>query len=96
MMTMLTVTAIFVGAVLGLRFTVFILVPATFIGSMAMLGIGIAHGNGLRSILLALILVILALQIGYFGGAVIRFVNVGARYRKYSSGIFTPLQRAGR
>ena len=96
MMIMLTVIAILTGAVLGLRFTVLILVPASFIGSVATFGIGIAHSNGLWSILLALVLVISALQIGYFSGAVIRFVNAGVRFRKYSSGILTPIQRAGR
>jgi hypothetical protein len=93
---MLTMTAILTGAMLGLRFKVLILVPATVIGSAATLGAGMTHSNSLWSILLAIVLVISALQMGYLGGAVIRFVSAGARVRKDSPGIIAAVQRPAR
>jgi hypothetical protein len=76
-MTLLVMPAMVIGAMLGLRFKVLILVPATVIGSAATLGAGMTHSNSLWSILLAMVLVISALQMGYLGGAVIRFVSGG-------------------
>ena len=54
MMTMLAMTAMLIGAVLGQRFRVFILVPAIVIGSAAILGFGMAHDDNLWSILLVI------------------------------------------
>jgi hypothetical protein len=68
-MMIFTITATFIGALLGQRFKVFILVPAAAIGSAANFGIGMAHGNSLWSILLATVLAISALQMGYLGGS---------------------------
>jgi hypothetical protein len=96
MMTMLAMTAMLIGAMLGLRFKVLILVPAIVIGSAATLGIGMAHSNSLWSILLAMALAITALQMGYFGGTIIRFIIVGARIRKDSPGIIAVAQRPAR
>lgn len=95
-MTMLAMTAMLIGAVLGLRFKVLVLFPAIFIGSAAALGIGMAHNNGLWSVLLSMILAISALQMGYLGGAVIRFISTGTRIRKDSSGNIEAAQRSAR
>ena len=95
MMTLLVMPAMLIGAMLGLRFKVLILVPAIVIGSAATLGAGMTHSNSLWSILLAMVLVISALQIGYLGGAVIRFVS-GARVHKDSPGIIAAVQRPPR
>ena len=95
MMTMLAMTAMLIGALLGLRFKVLILVPAIIIGS-ATLGIGMAHSNSLWFTLLAMVLAITALQMGYLGGAVIRFVSAGARVRKDAPGIIPAAQRPAR
>ena len=96
MMTMLAMTAMLIGAMLGLRFKVLILVPAIVIGSAATLGIGMAHSNSLWSILLAMALAITALQMGYLGGAAIRFVSAGERVRKDAPGIIPAAQRSAR
>jgi hypothetical protein len=82
MTTMLAMTAVLIGAMLGLRFKVLILVPANVIGSAATLGLGIAHSNSFWSTLLAIALAITALQIGYLGGTAIRFLIAAARVRK--------------
>jgi hypothetical protein len=96
MLTTLTMTAILAGAVLGLRFKILVLVPATVIGSAATLGASITQGNGLWFLLLALVLVISALQIGYLSGAFIRSVTAGTRDRKDPHGIIVAVQRSAR
>jgi hypothetical protein len=77
MTTMLAMTAILIGAMLGLRFTAPILARAFVIGSAAVLVVGLGYGDSLWSILPAMVVTIVALQMGYFGGAVIRFIIEG-------------------
>jgi len=96
MMMMLSMMAIIIGALLGLRFKVLILVPAIVIGAVTTLGIGMAHGASVWVTLLAAILTITALQMGYLGGAVTRFVIAGVRVRKDSSGVIAVTQRSAR
>ena len=67
------------GAVLGLRLKVLILVPAIVLVASVVLGFGIAHGDSLWSYLLAMGLAITALQMGYLGGVITRFVIAGTR-----------------
>jgi hypothetical protein len=95
-MMILAMTAIIIGALLGQRFKVFILVPAIAIGSAATFGIGMAHNNSLWSIVLTMVLAMSALQMGYLGGVIIRFVSAGARVRKDSHGIIAAVQRPAR
>jgi hypothetical protein len=95
-MIILAMTAIIIGALLGQRFKVFILVPAIAIGSAATFGIGMAHNNSLWSIVLTMVLAMSALQMGYLGGVIIRFVSAGARVRKDSHGIIAAVQRPAR
>jgi hypothetical protein len=80
MMTMLAMTAILIGAMLGLRFTAPILARAFVIGPAAALVVGLAYSDSLWSILLAMVLTITALQMGYLGGAAIRFIIEGDVY----------------
>ena len=70
-MMMLAITAVLIGAMLGMRFKILILLPATVIGSSATLGVGVAHSAGFWSILLAMVLAIAALQVGYLAGTVV-------------------------
>jgi hypothetical protein len=91
MMTILAITAF--GAVLGLRFKVFVLVPAIALSSAASWGVGIAHGNSFWSILLAMLFVMTALQVGYLAGIVIRFGVAKARARRHPSGIIAIAER---
>ena len=96
MMIMFTAAAFLIGATLGFRFKVLILVPAIAIGSAATLGAGMANDNGAWPILLALVLVITALQIGYFGGVLIRSVSAEPGARKDSPGMAAAVQRSAR
>ena len=73
-------TVTLIGATLGLRFKVFVLLPATFLSVLAIVSAGIAHSDGYRSILLTAIFAIAALQIGYLAGStVIAFVTVHSK-----------------
>lgn len=89
--TMLAIAAI--GAILGLRFKVFVLVPAIVLSSVASCTIGIAHGNSLWSILLVVFFVATALQIGYFAGTAILFGVARVRARKLPSRVIAVAQR---
>jgi hypothetical protein len=95
-MTPLIILSTLTGAILGMRFKIFILVPAIVLLAAFALGIGIARGDGLESFLLALALGITALQIGYLGGAVTRFVIAGARVPRRSLKPATAAQNSAR
>jgi hypothetical protein len=81
--TFLAITA--VGATLGLRFKVFVLIPGIAISSITGLAMGIGRGDSLWSSLLATLLAITALQVGYIAGTIVHFGVMGARARKQSS-----------
>jgi len=72
-----------IGAVLGLRFKVFVLVPAITLASVASWGIGIAHGRSFWSILLVTAFVMIALQVGYFAGTTLRLGVAKMRGRRH-------------
>ncbi len=68
-MLMLAISAALIGAMLGTRFKVLVLLPATIISLAVTFGIGTARSDGFLPILLTMALVIAALQLGYFTGA---------------------------
>ena len=70
---MLAVSAL-AGIVLGLRFKVMILVPAITLAMLLAATAGIARAYPFWSIVMAIILVGSAVQIGYFVGVVMRAV----------------------
>ena len=55
------------GAILGLRFKVFVLGPATLLATAAVALTGIGNGYEARSIALVVLGTVASLQIGYFG-----------------------------
>ena len=91
---MLAMMTLLIGALLGLRFRVFILVPAIVVGSAAILSVGMARSDGIWPTLLAMLLAITALQVGYLSGAVIQFLVAKARVSKNSRGTIAVAQRA--
>lgn len=93
MFAMLAITTACIGAILGLRFTVLVLVPAMIVSSIAIFGIGIAYGDSPWSMVIAVLLAITALQIGYLAGSVIQFVVAKTRARKHSLGIIVVAQK---
>jgi hypothetical protein len=78
-MVILIMIGILVGAVLGLRFKVLVLVPVVC-GALAVVVVnGIARGDGLWQLVLAMTVIAISLQLGYVLGIVVRFVMVAAR-----------------
>ena len=77
-MMLLILTGVLVGAVLGLRLKVFVLVPV-ICGALAIVVVdGIAREDTLWQLAFSMIMIITALQLGYFLGNVIRFVMTSA------------------
>jgi hypothetical protein len=74
MMTALAIETMLIALVLGLRFNVLVLVPATVIGSAFAIAKGMAYSDNIWTILLVMASVMAALQIGYLAGAVFCFV----------------------
>lgn len=67
------------GAVLAFRFTVIVLYPIIGFGTIFTLILGIAAGHSLSSLCLGILVVSVALQIGYLFGAFGRGSMVAAR-----------------
>ena|SRR5882724_5482792 len=79
------------GAVLGQRCKVLILLPATTLAILAATGAGIARGEHVWSILLSVVAVMVALQMGYLLGTGIRSALAGARAsRMFRGPVATP------
>ncbi len=78
-MILLVIISLLAGALLGLRFKVLILVPAIIFTFISTLGLGIGHGDGIWSILLAIVFAVTAVQMGYLGGTFTGFIIPGHR-----------------
>jgi hypothetical protein len=92
-MLMLILLAFLLGALLGMRFKVFILIPAIGFGLLAILAAGIARGNSASGTLIAAVLASSCLQIGYISGIIIRYSVAPARAgrrRKVSPQVESP------
>ena len=76
---MLIVTGILVGAVLGVRFNVLVLVPVICGALVIVLLDGIARGGGFWWVATTMIVIATALQLGYVLGSVVHFVMGAAR-----------------
>jgi hypothetical protein len=63
-----------IGATLSLRFNVLILLPAIGLAVLGTGSVGIAHGDTVRAVLLAIALTAAAMQVGYLFGLVTRAV----------------------
>ena len=94
-MVPLIATIMLIGAMLGLRFKIYVLVPATSLSVLAIFSAGIAHSDGYWSILLTATFAMAALQIGYLAGsAVIGFVVARSKlslWRKVSRTRHSPI-----
>ncbi len=74
-MIVLTGLSLLLGAVLGLRFKVFVLIPVIIFGLVLSTIAGIARGADLWSLIAAMIVALTGLQLGYLGGtAAISFI----------------------
>jgi hypothetical protein len=75
----LTIIGFLVGGALALRFNVLILIPAIGLALLGTAAVGIAQGDRIGSVLLAMVFVGSALQIGYLAGIVTRAVLASIR-----------------
>jgi hypothetical protein len=71
--------AILIGAALGLRFTVFILFPQIGLALLGTVAAAIGPDRRFGSVVMSMVLVASALQIGYLAGAVTRSVMTSSR-----------------
>lgn len=78
-MSMLVLLTVVIGALLGLKFKVFILAPAVGFAIVAVVAIGMVRGEDLLAILLAALMALIGLQIGYLGGILTRYAFTSAR-----------------
>ena len=78
-MSLLIVLVFLIGAVLGMRFKVFILVPAIGSTLAAIVAGGVAYGTNVPVILATAVLAATSLQIGYLGGLATRHSMAVAR-----------------
>jgi hypothetical protein len=67
----LAIIGVLAGAALGLRYKVFVLVPAVTLAMIFAAMAGIAHGNHLGSIILAMVILGATVQFGYLTGIMI-------------------------
>jgi hypothetical protein len=63
--------AALIGAALGLRFQVYILLPATLVVVAMAIAIGVSVGSGMWWIVLDTLIAVAGLQFGYLVGAVV-------------------------
>ncbi len=75
----LFILSVLVGAVLGMRLRVMILVPAIGFFLIGIAAIGTARSDQLSSIAAAAVLAAISLQLGYLAGSATRFVMLIAR-----------------
>jgi membrane protein DedA with SNARE-associated domain len=78
MLTFLIFSA-FAGVLLGLRFKVLVLIPATFLMVAAIAIAGIGNGQRVLTILLTIFGAAALLQLGYFAGCIIHAPLPGRR-----------------
>ena len=79
---MLATIMILVGALLGLKFNVLVLIPAHVFAIVTFAGQGLLHGDGIGAILLPIVLSAAGLQLGYLIGVVIGLRLAAKRFPK--------------
>ncbi|HUN99529.1 MAG TPA: hypothetical protein VMU69_25260 [Bradyrhizobium sp.] len=67
------------GVILGTKYKVLVLLPATALSALALIAGGIANGRGLAGLLLMAFLASGCLQLGYLCGAIIRHTVIEPR-----------------
>src|ERR1700730_12259213 len=76
-MIILAAIGLLVGAALGLRFSVFILIPAICLALIIAAIDGIARGHEVWWIASTMVIAATSIQVGYIGGIVVRSASEG-------------------
>ena len=95
-MTILAILSFLLGAVLGHRFKVLVLVPAVAVGAAVAIAVGNAQAEGVWLIGLTVTLVSVCLQIGYLCGTVMVSLAVASRATRIKDRMFIFKQVASR
>jgi hypothetical protein len=85
-MSMLMLLVFLIGAVLGMRFRVLVLVPAIGFASIVVLAACFVGGESLSVTMATTILTASGLQIGYLGGVATRYTTALARTSRLRQG----------
>jgi hypothetical protein len=75
-MVLLSIVCFPIGALLGLRFQVLVLVPATAICIFLVLLVGLSSGAGAAWTVIVAVFAVALLQLGYLGGVALSFFVV--------------------
>ena len=78
-MTLLLIAGTLLGAVLGLRFKVLVLLPAIVVGAVSLAVVAPLHGTAIWATGVSMIAWAIALQFGYLLGLFTRFVVAVSR-----------------
>jgi hypothetical protein len=81
LMVSTAISAALIGAVLGIRFKVVVLLPAIVVGVFSVALISAFSGDGAGTTALLAIVLVVTLQLGYLGGLLVRFVMAASRLR---------------
>jgi hypothetical protein len=71
-----------VAAALGTRFRVVVLIPATVLGLLTTISFGIAARWGFRDVATTLLISLVALQVGYLAGSLVRHFASAVRFKR--------------
>jgi hypothetical protein len=77
---MVALTMLGIGSTLGLRFRIFVLLPVILLGLSVCTAFGLAQGTTIGSIMLTNVVGATCLQIGYLGGALLKFLIFTGRF----------------
>ena len=78
-MVMIALCSSLIGAVLGIRFRVQVLFPAAIFSLVTVAAVAAFKGSAVSSAILAVIVSLISLQIGYLGGLFTRFCMAASR-----------------
>jgi hypothetical protein len=84
-MVMIALCSSLIGAVLGTRFRIHVLLPAAVLGLMIVAAVAALKGSAASSAITAAIVFVITLQLGYLGGLFTRFCLAAARLASYRS-----------
>jgi hypothetical protein len=82
MNVILLLTGLVIGGWLSLRFTIFVLVPVMGVSLGGVVVVELAQGSDIKTILLAMMVTTMSLQLGYFCGSIVKFIVRVRRPRK--------------
>jgi hypothetical protein len=84
-MVMIALCSSLVGAVLGTRFRVQVLFPATMLALLIVATVATFKGSAMSSAITATIVCVISLQLGYLGGLFTRFCMAASRGASHRS-----------